>query len=331
MDPIAKLDSLPRLRLCRLPTPLDPMRRLSERLGLTDGPELWIKRDDLTGLAFGGNKGRKLEFCLAEARRLGADVVFTSGGNQSNHCRQTAIAAVALGFEAHLFLSGDRPPRMTGNLLPAEISGAELHFADDDPRATRQERIDRVAEQLKARGRRVYVIPGGASSPTGTMGYVEAVREIASQQDEIGGAFDWIVCATGSGGTQVGLLVGRAIVGMEARIQAFAVRPLEDVDRRRADLASACVKSAALVGADVTVGIDDVLLDDAYGGTGYDVPTDAGRAAIELLARTEGVFLDNCYTAKAMAGLLDYVRTGRFAPGQRVLFLHTGGNIALFA
>ncbi len=331
MNAIEKLDALPRLRLCRLPTPLQRMARLAEKLHLADGPEIWIKRDDLTDLAFGGNKGRKLEFCLAEAREVGADVVFTSGGNQSNHCRQTAIAATALGFDVHLFLGGDRPPRMTGNLLPSTICGAELHFAGEEPSGTRRERMDRLAGELTASGRSVYVIPGGASSPIGTMGYVEAVREIARQQDDLGVTFDWIVCATGSGGTQVGLLVGKALLSLAARVQAFAVRPLEDVDARRRDIASACVKSAALLGLDSPVAETDVLLDDGYGGEGYDIPTDAGRAALELLARSEGVFLDNCYTAKAMAGLLDYVRSGRFAAGDRVLFIHTGGNIALFA
>jgi len=329
MDAVDKLDALPRLQLCRLPTPIQRMQRLENRLGLTGGPELWVKRDDLTGLAFGGNKGRKLEFCLAEAQQLGAHVVVTSGGNQSNHCRQTAIAATALGFDVHLFLSGDRPAQMTGNLLLSTICGAALHFADDDDGAGLGRRIDRVAAPLRAEGRKVYVIPGGASSPIGTMGYVEAVREIARQQDELGVTFDWIVCATGSGGTQVGLLAGKALFGLAARVQAFAVRPQADIGKRRAGLASACGKSAALLELDLPP--VDVLLDDAYAGSDYNVPTDASQAAVELLARTEGIFLDNCYTAKAMSGLLDWVRTGRIPPDDRVLFLHTGGNIALFA
>ncbi len=331
MDPVKTLDSLPRLRLCQLPTPIHRMSRLEQALGLTGRPELWIKRDDLTGLAFGGNKGRKLEFALAEARGEGAEVVFTSGGNQSNHCRQTAVAATALGFEVHLFLSGSRPERMTGNLLPSAICGAQLHFLADHPGVTRQELIEQQTEVLRALGRRVYVIPVGASYPTGAMGYVNAAREIRSQQQQLGAAFEWIVTATGSGGTQFGLLVGAALFALDARVLGFAVSPVEDLAARKESIAAGAARTAEALGLPPPAAGQDVLLDGDYAGEGYAVPTAAGRDAIELLARTEGIFLDPTYTAKAMSGLLAWVRTGRLAAAQRVLFVHTGGSLALFA
>ncbi|MCG3178741.1 MAG: L-cysteate sulfo-lyase [Phycisphaerae bacterium] len=325
MDAGAKLDALPRLRLCQLPTPIQRMTRLEKTLGLADGPHLWIKRDDLTGLAFGGNKGRKLEFSLAEAREQQADVVMTRGGVQSNHCRQTAVAAAALGMEPHLFLSGPQPAAMTGNLLPSQLVGARFHFntTGDDMVA--------FADQLKAQGRRPYVIPTGASNPTGAMGYVNAAREIVAQQRELGVAFDWIVCATGSCGTQAGLLVGARLFSLSAAVMGVAVSPPRDIASRREDVASLAARTADRLGLPAPVDSDNVLFEGGYAGEGYAIPTAAGTQAIELLARTEGVFLDPCYTAKAFSGLLDQLGKGRFDHGDQVLFLHTGGNVALFA
>ena len=176
MTPAGALDALPRLRLCQLPTPIQRLERVEAALGLTGGPELWIKRDDLTGLGLGGNKGRKLEFALAEAQEQEADAVLTTGGLQSNHCRQTAVAGAALGLEVHLFLKGDRPERFTGNLIPSELCGAAFHFVGPKGAYTEEPSMTEFADRLRAEGRRPYVIPAGASNPTGAMGYVNAAR-----------------------------------------------------------------------------------------------------------------------------------------------------------
>ena len=340
MDPSHALDALPRLRLCQLPTPIQRLSRLEAALGLASdaAPQLYIKRDDLTGLAFGGNKGRKLEFSLAEARQQDADVVLTCGGVQSNHCRQTAVAAAALGLEAHLFLRGGRPARLTGNLVPSELAGATFHFIGPGAGQTGpgsgvnlEDAMGRFAEELRSAGRRPYVIPTGASNPTGAMGYVDAAREIAEQQGELGVRFDWIVTASGSFGTQAGLLAGAALFGLSARVMGVAVSPTRDVEARRAEVARLATRTAERLAPGTQIEVDRVVFEADYAGPAYATPTQAGTEAIRLLARLEGIFLDPTYTGKAMAGLIDYVRAGRFAPGERVLFVHTGGNLALFA
>ena len=325
------LDSLPRLRLCQLPTPIQRLRRVEEALGIEDGPQLYIKRDDLTGLGLGGNKGRKLEFCLAEAQEQGADVVINSGGVQSNCCRQTAIAARALGYEAHLFLKGRRPERFTGNLLPSKLCGAQFHFvAPSDTRGYREGPAE-LAEELRAEGRRPYVIPVGASNNTGAMGYVNAAREIKAQEDELGAPFDWVFTATGSTGTQTGLLAGTRLFGLAARTVGVAVSPVEDPDGRRRGIARFATSVMRQLGSTDTVQPEEVSLLTDYAGEGYGIPTPGGRAAVRTLAELAGIFLDYTYTGKAMAGLLDRVKQGHFQRHERILFVHTGGHIGLFA
>lgn len=324
------LDKLPRLRLCQLPTPVGRAGRLEKELGLTDGPEIWVKRDDLTGLAFGGNKGRKLEFCLAEAREAGCDVVLTRGGIQSNHCRQTAVAAIALGMEAHLFLKGHSPAKLTGNLIPSALAGAHLHFVGPGAPAGRYQAA--FAGYLEEEGRKPYSIPSGASNPTGATGYVAAMREIMEDEKRLGFSFDWIVHATGSTGTQAGLLCGRDLFGHKGQVLGVKVSPpAEDLDPARVSLARFANQVAARLGAEGGTRPEDVHLEAGYVGAGYGAATEGTREAIGLFARNEGIFLDNCYSAKAAAGMLDYIRTGRFEPGQRLLFIHTGGNLELFA
>ena len=322
MTPEETLDALPRLRLCQLPTPVQRLRRVEEALGLDGGPELWVKRDDLTGLGLGGNKGRKLEYALAEAQERNADAVLTTGGVQSNHCRQTAVAGAALGFEVHLFLKGDRPERFTGNLVPSELCGAVFHFVEPS--------MTEFADRLRAEGRCPYVIPAGASNVTGAMGYVNAAREIKAQQDALGFAFDHLFHATGSTGTQAGLLAGAALFGLTARVTGVAVGTVADVDERRRDIAAFVDKILGRLGGD-RAALDDVRLLTGYVGEGYAVPTPEGQAAVRLLAERAGVFLDYTYTGKAMAGLIDQLTQGAFEPTDRVLFIHTGGHIALFA
>jgi D-cysteine desulfhydrase family pyridoxal phosphate-dependent enzyme len=331
MSAEATLDALPRLRLCQLPTPVQRLERVESALGLTDGPELWIKRDDLTGLGLGGNKGRKLEFALAEAQQEGANAVLTTGGVQSNHCRQTAIAGAGLGLEPHLFLKGRRPSQMTGNLLPSELCGAVFHFVGPKGAYTEEPSMTEFADRLRAEGRTPYVIPGGASNVVGAMGYVAAAREIRAQEEELGRAFDHIFHATGSTGTQAGLLAGAKLFGLNARITGVAVGTVADPETRRRDIAEFVAKILDRLGASETVPVEDVRLLTEYVGEGYAVPTPAGRAAVRLLAERAGIFLDYTYTGKAMAGLLDRLRQGAFRPEDRVLFIHTGGHIALFA
>ena len=331
MDPAKTLDSLPRLRLCQLPTPIQRLRRLERDLGLEHGPELYIKRDDLTGLAFGGNKGRKLEFSLAEAQVQGADTVFTCGGVQSNHCRQTAVAGRALGFDVHLFLKGNRPDRFTGNLVPSALCGAEFHFIAPDDNRDFGVHMEAFAERLRAQGRRPYLIPVGASNPTGITGYVNAVREIRAQEDELGLAFDWIVVASGSGGTQAGLLAGKRLFGLRAQVIGMAVSPPGSVSDRQDHIARLATETAKRLGSDARIGPEEVIFVPDYAGPAYAVPTDEAAAALRQLASLEGIFLDPVYTAKSMAGLIDYVKLGKLKARERVLFIHTGGNIALFA
>jgi len=331
VTPAGALDALPRLRLCQLPTPIQRLERVEAALGLTGGPELWIKRDDLTGLGLGGNKGRKLEFALAEAQEQEADAVLTTGGLQSNHCRQTAVAGAALGLEVHLFLKGDRPERFTGNLIPSELCGAVFHFVGPKGAYTEEPSMTEFADRLRAEGRRPYVIPAGASNPTGAMGYVNAAREIKAQEEALGLAFDHIVHATGSTGTQAGLLAGAKIFGLSARITGVAVGTVADPEARRRDIAGFVDKILGRLGASGAVAEEDVHLLTGYVGEGYAVPTPEGRAAVRLLAERAGVFLDYTYTGKAMAGLIDQLRQGAFGPTDRVLFIHTGGQIALFA
>ncbi len=331
MTPEETLDALPRLRLCQLPTPIERLRRVEEALGLDGGPELWIKRDDLTGLGLGGNKGRKLEFALAEAQRQNADDVLTTGGLQSNHCRQTAIAGRALGFDVHLFLKGDRPERLTGNLIPSELCGAVFHFVGPKGAYADEPSMTEFAEQLRGKGRRPYVIPAGASNVTGAMGYVDAAREIKAQEDELGVTFDRIFTATGSTGTQAGLIAGRKLFGLGASVVGVAVSPVADPAERRKDIAKFAMKIMSRLGSDGTAEPGDVTLLTQYAGEGYGVPTPECRAAVRMLAERAGIFLDYTYTGKAMAGLLDQLTQGAFEPTDRILFIHTGGHIALFA
>ena len=325
------IEGMPRLRLCQLPTPIQRLTRLEVELGLDGRVELYVKRDDLTGLALGGNKGRKLEFSLADAQARGADTILTCGAVQSNHCRQTAVAGITLGFEVHLFLRGERPASLTGNLVPSALCGAEFHFVPPDDPTPLEERMEAFAEELRARGRRPYLIPSGASDAVGAVGYVLAARELARQQRELGLEFDWIVTATGSGGTQAGLLAGARLFELKARILGISVVPpgaTEVLHRKVADLAGRLLERLEIP---APVPTDEVLLTADYAGSAYGEKTAGCEEAQRLFARLEGLFLDPTYTAKSAAGFVDYARRGRFRPGERALFIHTGGTVAIFA
>lgn len=316
------LASLPAVPFAPAPTAVEELPRLRAALG--GGPRLVIKRDDTIGFAFGGNKVRKIRLVAADALRAGADTLITAGGVQSNHARVTAAAAARLGMRAVLVVNGTPPERPTGNALLDTLVGADIRYV-----ATREERapmMDQVAEDLRHAGRRPYVIPIGASTPLGACGYVLAVSELLQQMD----APDVIVHSTSSGGTQAGIVAGCALAGVRTRVIGISA------DEPAASLEQAI--RGILAGLPAVIGGSarqfdrmPVVIDDRFVGDGYGIPTAASREAIDLLARTEAVFLDPTYTAKAMAGLLAAVRRGEFDVAQTVLFWHTGGQVGLFA
>ncbi|NLF01333.1 MAG: D-cysteine desulfhydrase family protein [Anaerolineales bacterium] len=316
------LDRLPRVRLAHLPTPLEPLPRLTDQMAAA---ELWIKRDDLTGLATGGNKARKLEFLAAAALAERADTLITCGAAQSNHARQTAAAAAKLGLAATLVLRGQELPQMQGNLLLDRLLGADVVWAQDQPIA---ERMTEVAADLRRSGRRPYVVPYGGSDAIGASGYAAALAELLAQSAAQDLAFDSIVVASSSGGTQAGLVVGARALGYAGRILGISVDlPAEALRRRVAGLAT---ETAALLDVNAVFALGDVEVDDSYVGAGYGMVSQLERGAIQTMAHAEGILLDPVYTGRAFGGLLDLIGRGAFPPGQRVLFWHTGGTAGVF-
>lgn len=322
-----QLARFPRARLAHLPTPLEPLDRLSRELG---GPTLFVKRDDCTGLATGGNKTRKLEFLLADALRRGADTIVTEGGAQSNHCRQTAAAAAKLGLACHLVLQSSSEAQApdyeeTGNVLLERLLGAELHFVAAS--ADRSAELRRVAEGLEAAGRTVCTIPTGGSNAIGGLGYVSCAFELLQQAQQRQLAIDAVVHASGSGGTQGGLVVGFAAANADVATIGFDVTAVPpEIEARVRDVVRGTADLLGLPG-----GIDParVILRMDQAGPAYAVVTDAAIEAIQLAARLEGLLLDPVYTAKAFAGLIALVRDGYFKRSDNVVFLHTGGTAAL--
>jgi D-cysteine desulfhydrase family pyridoxal phosphate-dependent enzyme len=316
-------DALPRVRLAQLPTPLEELPRLSRALG---GPRLWVKRDDQTGLATGGNKTRKLEFSVGEALRQGADTLVTLGAVQSNHARQTAAAAARCGLSCVLVLRGHPPPEATGNLLLDHLLGASVVFSGD---RDREDVATEAVEGLRAAGKRPFLIPVGASDENGAPGFVAAMEELAAQLAERSLRVDHLVVASSSFGTQAGMCAGARLLGLPFRIAGIAI------DARapevRAGVADLATRTLRRMGRTETVSVDEVVAHDGYLGGGYAVLGDPEREAIRLAARTEGLLLDPVYTGRAMAGLVDLVRRRAFTAGENVLFWHTGGAVALHA
>jgi L-cysteate sulfo-lyase len=323
------ISRFPRLRFAHLPTPLEPLERLSGELG---GPPVFVKRDDATGLAFGGNKTRKLEFLLADAREAGADTVITAGGLQSNHVRQTAAAANRHGFACHLVLQRyldwpDPAYLASGNLLLDGLLGAEVHIAP--PEQSRDEVMARLAERLAAEGARPYVIPAGGSNAIGGLGYAAAAGEILDQAEGLGVDVGAVVFATASGGTQGGLIAGFALE--EAAVEVVGIN-VDVKDPALADkVARVAAGTADLLGLGAAAVAGKVEIADGYGGEAYGVPTPEMQETLRRLARREGLVLDPVYTGKAMAGLIGLVRQGRFDGSRAVVFIHTGGLPGLFA
>lgn len=312
---------LSKVQLAHLPTPIDDLPYLSSQMG---GPRLWVKRDDLTGLAFGGNKVRKLEYLLAEAKAQGAEIILTTGAAQSNHCRQTAASAVRKGFECTLVLTGDEPDVYSGNNFLDRLLGANIIWVDP---VERDEALRREVEVLENEGRNPYLIPYGGSNRMGAFSYAMAVEELMTQ---LQGDFpDWIVFASSSGGTQAGLVAGAQYYGLGSKILGISVdEPAPVLTARVADLAN---EVAGLLGRAFSFVPEDILVNDDYIGKGYGVMGDLERKAIKDFARWEGILLDPVYTGRAGGGLLDLIQKGFFTPEETVLFWHTGGTPGLFA
>lgn len=316
-------DHLPRVTIAHLPTLLEPLARLTSRLA---GPELWVKRDDQTGLATGGNKTRKLEFLVADALRHQADTLITAGADQSNHARQTAAAAAKFGLQSVLVLRGEAPPTTEGNLLLDRLLGADVIWAGDEPLDAR---MAAVARQLDEEGRRPYVVPYGGSNPVGASGYVAAMTELHAQCVERALTFDHIVFASSSGGTQAGLVVGAGAARGPGRILGISVDlPADALREKLADLAARTARHLEL---DLAFDPGDFAVNDDYLGGGYAVVGNLERDAIQTVARSEGLLLDPVYTGRAFGGLIDLIRGGAFKTDEKVLFWHTGGTAGLFA
>lgn len=322
------LAKFPKVRLGHLPTPLEPMDRLSEILG---GPRLWVKRDDCTGLSSGGNKTRKLEFLMADAQSKGADTIITQGATQSNHARQTTAAAAKLGMECHILLedrtgSNDNNYILNGNVLLDRLHGASVskRSGGTDMNLEMQDFADALIEK----GKKPYIIPGGGSNPIGALGYVNCARELTEQASEIGLKIDALVHATGSAGTQAGLVAGLAAIQSSIHLLGIGVRAPKDKQEQMVfDLAQ---KTADYLDIGIEIERDKVRAICDYVGAGYGLPTDGMIKAVKLLAQSEGLLFDPVYSGKGLDGLIDQIKKGYFAGMDNVVFLHTGGSAALF-
>lgn len=322
------LTKFPRVNLCHQPTALEEMPRLSAALG---GPRLWIKRDDCTGLATGGNKTRKLEFLMAAALDAGADMVVTQGAVQSNHVRQTAAAACKLGLDCHALLerrvqgkSADY--EQTGNVFFDHLFNTQIEFRP--PGLDMNAEAMALTERLRAEGRNPYFIPGGGSNEIGALGYVSTAQELVGQIAAMKLNVKWIVVATGSAGTQAGLVAGFHALGCDIPIMGISVRQPHDIQVE--NVYRLAVATAALL-TDTPLSRDKVLVDDGYVGEGYGIPTDGTLAATTMAARHEGILLDPVYSAKGMAGLVGQIQAGQIGAEGDTVFVHTGGAVSLFA
>jgi D-cysteine desulfhydrase family pyridoxal phosphate-dependent enzyme len=323
---IERFRSIPRLNFGYYPTPIEEASRFREALG-RNAPRVFIKRDDYTGPGFGGNKVRKLEYVLAKAVADGAEVVITSGGMKSNHARVTAAMCARLGMRCVLVLNSAAVTHE--GLKPASLAVDQLFGAEVVRVSKREERatmVESVAERLRSEGRKVAVIPIGASIPLGALGFVRAVQEAKARLEEIDTRIDYVFHSSSSGGTQAGIVAGRQLFDWRG-VKVVGVSP-DDPSASITEEVGKIIRGVGdMLGAQL---IEDVTVLDEYVGAGYGVPSAQGEEAIELLARTEGLILDPVYTAKAMAALIDWVRKGKLTENDNVMFWHTGGQLALF-
>ena len=323
------ISRFPRIHFAHLPTPLEPLENLSKLLG---GPKIFIKRDDCTGLATGGNKTRKLEFLMGEAQQKNADTIITQGATQSNHVRQTAAISSKLGLRCEILLehrTGSEDPDYleNGNVLLDKLFGANIHSvpAGTDMDAAMQ----KIADDLKTNGANPYIIPGGGSSPTGALGYVNCAMELVGQINDRSLKIDHLVTATGSAGTQSGLVVG--LEGTRSGIPVLGICVNADKETQEEKVFALAEKTTKFMGISGSVKRETVVANGDYVGPGYGLPTDGMIEATELLARQEGILLDPVYSGKGMAGLIDLIRKGEFRKDENIVFLHTGGSAGLFA
>lgn len=314
---------IPRIQMCIVDTPIEATTRFSKILG---GPEIYIKRDDNTGLATGGNKARKVDFLLADALENGADVILTEGGVQSNHARTIAAAACKIGIKAILVLKG-KELNYQGNLLLDKIFGAEIILVDPDGPLERRDVMLKKAEELRAQGMNPYVIPTGGSTGLGALGYIECAKEIVLQSKELGVEFDWVILSTGSGGTQAGLIAGKKLYGGDFKVFGIAA----DDEDFEPEIIRVGEEIDELLGTDLQIGSDDIFLNYDYFGPEYGVPSDESIEAMKLLARTEGILVGPIYTGKALAGLIDLIKKGHFKKDEKLLFINTGDFPVIFA
>lgn len=314
-----------KLDLAFLPTPIQKLNRLSEELGV----EIWIKRDDLTGIETSGNKIRKLEFTVKKALEKQAKVLITCGGIQSNHCRSTAAVAAKLGLLSHLVLRIDEEPNVEGNYFLDKVLGAQVTFISrSDYSNRRNEIMKEIQEDYLKKGIEAYVIPEGASDGIGNLGYVEAVKEILNQEKELGITFDSLVCAVGSGGTFAGLFLGTKLYAPDKQVLGFNV--CDDAQYFRDVCEQICGDTAKILEADIQIKPQEMQFIDGYKGKGYAISSEEELQFITDLARKEGVILDPVYTGKAMYGFYQEVKKGNLTGVQNVLFIHTGGLYGLF-
>ena len=333
MDIKERLKTFDRVHLTHLPTPLEHAKNLSRILG---GPNIFFKRDDCTALAFGGNKTRKLEFVMADAIKKNADVMITIGGLQSNWARQMASAARKLGMEVILVLEGNEPQEYQGNLLLDKIMGCQLKFQEITQEEEDKEIqgecpiTGKIADELRKENKVPYTAPLGAASPLGNLGYINAVIELEEQLDSLGITADYIVLATGTGGTQAGLELGVRLLDLDTKVIGLSIsrHTREKVD----EISELCNQTMDFLKLNnFQIDPKDVIVNYDYMGKGYGIPTEECIEAVQLVARTEGVILCPVYTGKAMAGLVDLVHQGFFKKEDNVIFLHTGGGTANFA
>ncbi len=310
---------IPRMKFAHLPTAVEPLPRLSSLLG---GPSILVKRDDQTGLAMGGNKTRKLEFVIAEALANGARTLISVGAAQSNHCRQTAALAARVGMRCILVLNGDLQQAPNGNLLLDQLFGAEIVWTSREQRETV---LQKTFDDAWAAGLRPFLVPLGASTPIGSLGYVYAFEEVMNQGIEV----DWMVVASSSAGTQAGLALGAARVKWAGKVMGISID--QKADELKQCVAELACGASDRMGENIKITSNDIWVNDDYLGAGYGILGTPEIEAIQLFARYEGLLLDPVYTGRAAAGMIDLIRKGFFKPGEKILFWHTGGTPALFA
>lgn len=305
-----------------LPTPIHKLENLSKYLNAN----IYCKRDDLTGFAFGGNKTRKLDYLIYEAVEKEADTIVAVGAYQSNFCRIASAYGAACGLDVRLVLGGKKPEKATANLMLDYLFGADVSDVDSFEWNDWEERAKQLTEELKAKGKKVYYMPIGGSTKTGALGYVDCMKEIKEYSETNGTEFKQIFHATGSAGTQSGLVSGKALTGWQGLINGIAItKNSEQIKKEVKQLAEETGKLL-----EVTIKDEDIIVDDNYIGEAYGLETEAAKEAIKLFAKFEGILLDNVYSGKAASGMIDYIRKGKISKEENILFIHTGGNIQLF-